>query len=129
VLFLDYMSLSPTPPKVKRFVVIAINAAINSSGLLFINSHVNPNVFPNAKLRKLHLALAADQRTYLDSDSHLDCSRLYELALDRLMSKFVAKPGIYLGQLSKADMAKMSQIVTAAKTIEKKLKRRYGFMD
>lgn len=111
-----------TPPKVKRFIVIAINEAIFSMGLLFINSQVNPN------LRNLNLFLTADQRTYLDNDSYLDCSRLYEWSLPLLRKKFVANPKIYLGHLCDTDMAKARQLVISAKTIERKLKQRYGFL-
>jgi len=117
------------PPKTKRVVVAAINESINSLGLLFINSQINPNVFRTAKLRKLHLFLTAAERNYLDSDSYLDCSHLYEWQFDRLKAKFIAKPEIYLGRLSETDLTKIKQTIIAAKTIEKRLKKRYGFID
>lgn len=116
------------PPKTKRVVVAAIDENINSVGLLFINSDINPNVFLTAKLRKLHLFLTAAERNYLDSDSYLDCSDLHEWQFARLKTKFIAKPQIYLGRLSETDMTKVRQTIITAKTITKKLKKRYGFI-
>ena len=111
-----------TPKKIKRFVVIGINEAVFSIGLLFINSETNPNY------KNLNLFLTEDKRAYLDKDSYLDCSWLYEWDLTILKRKFIANPRIYLGQLSEIEMAKATQLIITAKTIKRKLKQRYNFL-
>lgn len=111
-----------SPKKIKRFVVISINEQLFSIALLFINSKKNP------KVQDLNLFLAADKWIFLDDDSYLDCSRLYEWSLDILKRKFIAKPQIYLGKFSEADIGKVRKMVTSAKTVERKLKQRYGFI-
>jgi hypothetical protein len=116
------------PPKTKRFIVIGINAAINSVGFLFVNSEINPNIFRSSKLKRLHKLLTKKERSYLDSDSYVDCSFIQEWSLNILKNKFLADMNIYLGQVSDKDMLEIKRLVKSAKTIKKSLKKRYGLI-
>lgn len=118
-----------TPPKIKRFVVVGIEEKIFSIAFLFINSEINLNIIKTPHLKSLQMPLAAYDRTYLDHDSYLDCSHLYEWSLHHLKEKYISNTKIYLGQLSDSDLEKAKRHITSAKTITKKLKTRYGFLE
>lgn len=56
-------------------------------------------------LQKLQLSLDADNtRDYLDHDSCLDCSQLYERHKHILKEKCISDTSIYPGQLSDTDV-------------------------
>lgn len=116
-----------TPPKPKRIVILAINEELALVGYLFINSEMNLNVFHNRYLQSLQLPLTADECEYLEWDSFLDCSHIYEKNVEELKDIFHANIGAYLGEISEADMRKICQLIESAKTIPPKIKKRYGF--
>jgi hypothetical protein len=118
-----------SPPKIKIFVVIGIIRSINSLAFLFINSEINPNVIKSQHLQGLQFPMAASGRAYIESDSYLDCSRLYEWSIESLKGNYISNTGIYLGQLSDVDLAKVKQLATSARTIERRLKRRYELLN
>ncbi|PKN63273.1 MAG: hypothetical protein CVU57_20425 [Deltaproteobacteria bacterium HGW-Deltaproteobacteria-15] len=109
------------PPKVKRFIVIALSAADKMAAIIFINTAPPGSDY----LRSFQLALRANGRPYLDHDSYADCSRLYERRLDELENIFVNDTEIYLGALSEEDLKQATGIVRTARTIPLKVKRRY----
>lgn len=113
------------PAKMKRFLIIGVDERINSVGFLFINTEINPNVFPFPYLRDLHIRLNAESREYLETDSYIDCSDIAEWGYDILLRKFRSDLSIYLGQASSDDMKKIKNITRRAKTISSSLKRRY----
>ena len=49
-----------TPPKIKLFVVLAVNETQTSVASLYINSDVNPNMFHREELKNLHLPPSGD---------------------------------------------------------------------
>ena len=120
-----YTSLT-TPAKVKRFVIIGIKKEINSIGLLFINSHLSNNILKNKYLQRFHHPLEEKGRDFLDQNSYLDCSQLYENNYDILLNKCIADINIYLGAFNNTDLAIAQNHVKSAKTIKRRLKRRYG---
>jgi len=118
-----------SPPKIKIFVVIGINKSINSLAFLFINSKINPKVVKSQHLQDLQFPVEASGRDYIGSDSYLDCSRLYEWSIESLKGNYISNTGIYLDQLSDVDLAKAKQLATSARTIERRLKRRYELLN
>lgn len=114
------------PPKIKRIVIIGINEELDCLGILFINSDISTYISMRPPLRKLQLSLDADNtRNYLDYDSYLDCSYLYERPKRVLKEKCISDTGIYLGQLSDTDVDKAKQLISSAESIVQKLKTRY----
>ena len=118
-----------TPPKIKRFIILGTDGDSDSAGFLFINKQINIHIFPTSDLQKLHLFLKkTEDRSYLDRDSYIDCSWLYERKLQKLRNEFISNLEIYLGQVSDSDMKKIKQLVISAKTIPPNMKNRYSLL-
>jgi len=122
---LRFHSLHTTPPKIKRCVVIAIKDESVSIAL----SYINTNKPSNPYLQLCQLPLLCKGRGYLDHDSFLDCAQLYEENLEKIRQTMIEDVGVYLGQMSKEDFRKAKNLVASAKTIPKKIKKKYGLID
>jgi hypothetical protein len=85
-----------TPPKIKRFVILALNNDLAIVGMLYINSQINPNVFPTEELRSYHIPLDAEKCSFLDHDSYLDCSQILELPIDQIKDIHAAESNSYI---------------------------------
>ena len=116
------------PPKVKRLVVLAISGDNACVGYLFLNSRINPNVFPTAGLRSLHLPFEAASRDYLDHDSYLDCSDIKDMDLDELKKIISRDPNQHIGELNDTDLKTAKETVKNAPTISKKQKEKYDLI-
>ena len=114
------------PPKIKRVVMWGFDESLDKIGLSFINSDISNIRKPYFVSLQYHLP--ADGRDYLDRDSYLDCSRIYETSLQEVRNLLVDDPRRHLGDVSSDDLSKASKLITRATTIERKLKRRYGFI-
>ncbi len=114
------------PPKIKRFVIVGVSADKLALGTLYINSEINPNIFPTEELKRLHLRLEATGRTYLEHDSYLDCSRIYEKDHEAILEVLKTDTGSVLGQLAPDDLARLKQTVKAARTIAIRVKKKFG---
>jgi hypothetical protein len=113
------------PPKIKRFAILAINNDLAIVGMLYINSQINPNVFPTEELRSYHILLDAENYSFLDHDSYLDCSQIIELPIDKIKDIHAAESDSYIGRLNEENIDIAIHIVTSAKTISKKTKKRF----
>ena len=60
------------PPKQKRFILVGQSYDKLLFAAIFINSEINPNIFPTQELKDLNLKLLASERDYLDHDSYAD---------------------------------------------------------
>jgi hypothetical protein len=111
-----------SPPKIKRFILLAFDVSAESAAILFINSEVprNPYIGP------LQYPIKASEKSFVSHDSFIDCSHLYERNLAPFRKAFIDDPGIYLGALSTQDLKAISAIVENAKTVSPILKRKYG---
>jgi len=116
------------PPKIKRFIILAINDELSSVALFYINSEINPNIFQTETMQKLHLPLLTSRFTFLDRDSYLDCSQLYEWTVGSIKSNFVENLNSHLGQIMDTDLEEIRITARSAPTIEQKLKRRYNLL-
>lgn len=114
------------PPKTKRILVLAIDKEVVSVGSLYINTEINGRVLRTHELQRLQMPLAAEGRVYLDHDSFLDCSQLHELPLMELQRLYDSNIEAYLGHMSTEDLAHAKKLAGNARTIEEKLKRKYG---
>lgn len=116
------------PPKIKRFVVLGIDSTSICVGILYINSEINVNIFPTEYLKSLHLPIQAKECAFLDHDSFLDCSHIYEIPFEKLKQEFLKSSDIFFGNLGDDDLAKAMQIVASAKTISPKNKKKYNIL-
>lgn len=116
------------PPKIKRLVVLGINERFAKIAVSVINTEINPNVIKTKDLQDLQLSLESHSRSYLDHDSYLDCSRLFEIDLQFIRNKIIAEIDVYLGQMADIDIRNTEAKIISARTIPLKLKKSYGFI-
>jgi hypothetical protein len=113
------------PPKIKRCVIVGISDDLVSVGVVFINSDINFNVLPTKELQELQYLVSATGRDYVEHDSFVDCSQLFEHSYAALLRETQNEPGIILGKVTPADLAAIYSLVKNAKTISPKLKKKY----
>ena len=111
----------------KIFVVVAVKKELACVGSLFVNTKINPNLFPSPELRTLHLPLSHSDYDFLDHDSFLDCSQIKEINLKWLFRQVERDPGVFLGRLNKPTFQKAKEIILSAPTIPEQTKKRFLF--
>ena len=115
-------------PKIKRLVVLGINRRLGKVAISVINTEINPNVLRTKELRDLQLPLKSHGRPYLDHDSYLDCSRIFERDIESIRNTIITDIDTYLDQMSNIDIRSAEVKIRSARTIPVKLKKRYGFI-
>lgn len=117
------------PPKIKRFLIVGLNKENGNVGVIVFNSEINLNIHHAEALRNLQLEFTADGKEYLDRNSFLDCSKIYELMAGSLLKKMVDDIGSDLGEMAEDDLIIVFERLKNAKTIPAKIKRRYGIIE
>ncbi len=115
------------PPKKKFFIISAVCQEGISVATVFINTEINPNMFPTASLRALHFELHKISNDFLTYDSFVDCSKLTDRNFDWLHGQITNDPSIVVGEVNETVIGTMHAIITYAPTISIKQKRKYGF--
>lgn len=112
------------PPKIKLFVIWGSDKTTHQLAVSFINSKMTSIRW----LQTLEHPLLVSNNSFLIHDSFLECHRIYEKDLTKIRELLKAESEIFLGNLSPADLSAAERMISAAKTIEPKLKRKYGFI-
>jgi hypothetical protein len=116
------------PPKVKRLIVVGVDAEKVLFAAVLINSKINPKVFPSPELQNLHVELDSIGREYLDHKSFVDCSNLIEQDIATIKNLMATLPITHLGSLSEQDLKDVTDKIKGAKTVTPKMKKKYGFL-
>lgn len=93
---------------------------------IFINSDINPNVFPTQELKDLNLELLAMERTYLDHDSYADCSTIQRREASWLLDLIAQDPSRVLGEVCETDLKEIRRRIKSARTITPAIKKTFG---
>jgi hypothetical protein len=117
-----------TPPKIKRFIVIGVSQDKVLLGVVYINSEINPHVFPSQELRDLHLKLAVETRDYLTHDSFVDCSRIFQLDRGSISKLLHHDPACHLGTIGKEDLSQIRKIIRGSRTVSVRVKKMFGLL-
>ena len=125
---LRYYKTNTIPPKLKRAVVVGFDNDKILFASVFINSEINPNMFPTQRLRDLHLPFEATGRNYLDHDSFVDCSQIHVEDAQIVKTLMIDDMSVHIGDLSDADCEKIVDTLRTAHTIPTAVKRKYGLM-
>jgi len=125
---LRYHVDNTTPPKIKRMVIVGFDREVVFFVYVFINSDINPNMFPTPVLRDLHIELDPKGRTYLDHNSFVDCSKIREDNVEYIKSLLTIDSNIHIGNLSEDDCSNVLEKIRTAKTISVAQKRKYGLL-
>ncbi len=126
VIFLIYSEIV-NPPKDKFIVVWGTDHILGKYALSYINSGINPHIFPTPALRELHLPLSPVDYPFLSHDSFLDCAQIDEDSITSIDDEYRGDPDIYKGELKTSDLLEAEARVRSAITIKRSIKKRYGF--
>ena len=114
------------PPKIKLFVVLGTSKDKVVLGVVLINSQINPQIFRSATVRAWHIPIMARDYDFLDHDSFVDCTQIFEKSTIELMKSVSETPQIVAGQLNNEDFQHIRQAIKNATTIAKVQKRNFG---
>lgn len=113
------------PPKEKRIVILGENTNGNFVGSVFINSNVNFNVINSQEIKELQYPVKNQGNDYLDHDSFIDCSELFEFERSDLFDLLVKEPERALGKVSDEDLEIVFSLVKSSPMIEPKILKKY----
>ena len=113
------------PPKTKFFVVIGYSEDKIALGVVYINTEINPNVFPTEELKRLHIPLTPDERGLVETNCHIDCSKIYEKPVEHINELVAANPEYVRGQLNERETGMILATVFSARTVPRVVKRKF----
>jgi hypothetical protein len=114
------------PPKTKLFVVLGASKDKIVLGVVLINSQINPQIFRNPAVRAWHIPLFAKVYDFLDHDSFVDCTQIFEKSAGDLEKSVSDMPQIVVGKLNSDDLHYVHLAIKEATTIAKVQKRKFG---
>ena len=121
----EYLTI---PPKIKRSIIVGFDSSKVILAYVFINTEINPNLFPTQVLRDLHLELDPRDRDYLSHTSHVDCSQIFEVDAESIKNMMMNDTELHLGELSVVDLSNVLEKIKNAKTISKNIKKKFGLL-
>lgn len=113
------------PPKEKRFVILGVNENGDYVGSVFINTNVNFNIINSQELLDLQYPVKNQPNDYLDHDSFIDCSELFEFDRQTLYELLIKEPERALGKVSSEDLEILFGLVKSSPIIEPKILKKY----
>lgn len=114
-----------SPSKEKRFVILGINDNRDYVGSVFINTNVNFNIINSQELLELQYPVKNQANDYLDHDSFIDCSELFEFDRQILYDLLIKEPERALGKVSSEDLEILFDLVKSSPIIEPKILKKY----
>jgi len=108
----------------KYFVVVGQDIENGLIGSLLINSNVNKNVINTKTLLDCQFPLQKKDYDFLQYDSYLDCSELFELDKIKILQK-----GMEVGELTSKDCMLVMEHLRYSEVISPKLKKRYKIIN
>lgn len=112
----------------KKFAIIIANPQGEYLPAVLINSKINKNIYRTDDLQSLHLKIDKKNHPFLDYDSFVNCSEIKELIKEDVIVAIEKNPNIVLGTVSASLSQQIQHKITNATTIEKSIKRKYGFL-
>ena len=116
-----------TPPKIKRWIVVAATSDTLLLGLVYINSEINPNIFPERD-RHLHVRMDPDERGLVAKTCYADCSALHSMPLEKAQALLTVDAGCLLGHLAGHELGHLQQTVAGSRRMSVVEKRRFGLI-
>ena len=112
-------------PKEKRFVVLGIDTNGDLIGVVFINSDINWKVIRTEELAQLQHFVTKEDNEYLEWDSYIDCSDLFELPYNEVSTSLQNNPQNVLGTVDAKDLKTIKEHVKKSPKIKPKLLKKY----
>lgn len=110
--------------RTKYFTVIGHDRDNSLIGSLLVNSDVNKNVINSKILLDCQFPLKGNDYDFLQHDSYLDCSELFEMDKIKILQK-----GVEVGELTSKDKILVMEHLCNSEVISVKLKKRYKIIN
>ena len=118
------------PPKEKYYIITGFTADSVLLSTVYINSVINPNLFPTQALKDLHVLITESDNPFLRYDSYVDCSFLHEKQTANVLAAVTSgdsKFG-YVATVASKCLADILATIKSAPTIPAILKKKYGLI-
>lgn len=117
-----------TPPKEKRFIIIAENDDGRFLAVVFINSNINTNVHRTNQLLSLQYQILCGDNEFLERDSYIDCSDIFDYDRSQVIEWVTLNPPCKLGEVESSNLEQILQLVKSSPKISRKTLRQYGLL-
>lgn len=108
------------PPKEKRLLIINTSSRPH---FFVINSEINEFKQDRRRLLEQQVLLEAAEYEYLDHDSYVDCSRVWdEFMFDEIKQALISDPGRILGHINSRSAGTIMTVVDDSSTLEPRQK-------
>ena len=98
----------------KRYVVVHVD---DQTITCIINSNIGPFLLARPNLLRCQVKMDAQVHTFMNHDSHVDCSTTHTFATGEVITELMAKPDWILGEISQELRAEMVAAVKIAPTL------------
>jgi len=115
----------PDVNKIKRFVIIELSADKKTAAIFLINTR-NPFKGTGNKSEAFQMPLEARGRDYLDHDSYLSCSSIYEKSVQWLEDQIKKHPKSYMNEMDKEDHGLAKRTIANSGLLSGKQLKRYN---
>jgi hypothetical protein len=109
----------------KFFVLVCLTRS-DDAGVVFINSNINPNLFPAFELRELHQKISRSDYPFLTYDSFIDCSDIFKMNSQKIETHLTQYPLDYKGKLNHTDIKKIIELLSRSPKISPRNRLRWG---
>ncbi len=119
---------STNPPKTKYSIIVGESNDNIVFARVYINSEINPNLFPTPDLMSLHHGLDDNDYNCLERYSYVDCSRLINISKEELIEEISSATDVIQEDVKDYDLTGILEIIKIAGTINRAEKRRFDLL-
>lgn len=112
----------------KYIIVVAKDKHNVELAFVVINTEKNKQIFHTPYLKSLHVKIDKENHKFLDYDSYVDCSKLREFPVKKVVEFLKENPDRAVGNVSENVLRSIYATITSATTIETFFKKKYGFL-
>jgi hypothetical protein len=98
----------------KRFVVLHVDAHTTTC---VINSEISPFIRARPALLRCQVTMGVAQHSFMDHDSHIDCSRVRSFLTEEVISDLMSRPEWFLGDASDGCCGEIMSGIKASETL------------
>jgi hypothetical protein len=115
-----------TPPKEKRFIVVGLSDDSIALAVVYINTEINPFIANRPDLNRLQLELKQKNRSILNYDSFVDCTKIFEFKFEDVQKHLAENPQELLGEIDGFEHLSIIERIRLSKQISKAQLRKFG---
>ncbi len=115
--------------KDKIHVIVGFDRDKILAAAVRINTEINANIYRTDELKRLCHHISAEKAAYLHHDSFVSCKDIIEWNREVLVNLVESEPGIVFGVMDTKDLEIVQYLISTAKTISPKIKKKFGLFN